>query len=426
MRTTMKAWVVAVAGVAMVATAASGADYQSDMREMRELVMELQDQVQAQQQQIDTQQTVMQDAGLEDERGSSSKLSSFLESTDFSGWVAASYFYNTNNPGSSHAGPAVESPFSNPFHPEHNTFQFDEAWFSMERAATSESPAGFAIDLVYGATAGVNNGSGGGGNVDSNEIWVGQANVSYMTPWGPSVTAGKFYTTIGYEVAGAPSNVNITRGFMYNLAQPISHIGATVSQDLDSGLTYTFGIVNGFSEEQPDTNHGKGFLWQLGWGNDEATALFNGYYAEKSEDFLLVGATFDDHYVLDLVVEWTPADDLLLWADLTHATAEVANGGAEPTISGIALGGRMGVTDRLGLGGRFEYAKVDLDIGGDDESDLWSVTGTSDFALTDNLTWKLEAKWETANDAFDNAYAESGANNEDYAVYLGTQIYYEF
>ena len=103
--------------------------------------------------------------------------------------------------------------------------------------------------------------------------------------------------------------------------------------------------------------------------NDEATALFNGYYAEKSEDFLLVGATFDDHYVLDLVVEWTPADDLLLWADLTHATAEVANGGAEPTISGIALGGRMGVTDRLGLGGRFEYAKVDLDIGGDDESD---------------------------------------------------------
>ena len=226
MRTTIRAWVVALAGVAMIATAASGADYQDDMREMRELVMKLQDQVQSQQQQIDVQQTVMVDAGLEDERGSKSTLSSFLESTDFSGWVATSYFYNTNDPsrnGSASSNPnAAESPFSNPFHPDHNTFQLDEAWFSMERAATSESPAGFAIDLVYGATAGVIS----SGSPTSNDIWVGQANVSYMTPWEQTVTAGKFYTTIGYEAAGAPNNVNITRGFMYNLAQPISHIGA--------------------------------------------------------------------------------------------------------------------------------------------------------------------------------------------------------
>ena len=96
MRTTIKAWVVAVVGVAMVATAASAADYQDDMREMREMVLKLQDQVQAQQHQIDDQQVVMQEAGLEDERGSKSALSSFLESTDFNGWVAASYFYNTN------------------------------------------------------------------------------------------------------------------------------------------------------------------------------------------------------------------------------------------------------------------------------------------------------------------------------------------
>ena len=237
MRTKIRAVVVGLAGVAMVATAASGADFQNDMREMRELVLELQDQVQAQQHQIDDQQIVMKDAGLEDERGSSSMLSSFLESTDFNGWVATSYFYNVNDPSRSNAAdPPSNSPFSNPFHPDHNTFQLDEAWFSMERAATSESPAGFAVDLVYGATAGAVKGSG----TDSNELWVGQANVSYMTPWGPSMTAGKFYTPIGYEVAGAPNNVNITRGFTYNLIQPISHIGATVSQDLDSGFTYTF------------------------------------------------------------------------------------------------------------------------------------------------------------------------------------------
>ena len=58
----------------------------------------------------------------------------------------------------------------------------------MERAATSESPAGFAIDLVYGATAAMHSSrmAASARQATSNELWVGQANVSYMTPWGPT------------------------------------------------------------------------------------------------------------------------------------------------------------------------------------------------------------------------------------------------
>ena len=53
------------------------------------------------------------------------------------------------------------------------------------------------------------------------------------------------------------------------------------------------------------------------------------------------------------------------------------------------------------------------------------MTGTTDYALTDNLTWKLEVKWETANDVFNNVYADGGGLSDE-AVYLGTQLYYEF
>ena len=98
MRFMIKGLVVASAGFALLATPAVAADYQDEMREMRDLVLQLQGQVQTQQEQINVQQDVLQDAGLENERGSASMMASFLSSTDFSGHVATSYIYNTNEP----------------------------------------------------------------------------------------------------------------------------------------------------------------------------------------------------------------------------------------------------------------------------------------------------------------------------------------
>jgi len=420
----MKTWVFAVASVvsvAMVATGASADEYQDEMKEMRELVLQLQDQMTSQQEQIDTQKQVIDEAGLEDERGSGSRLSAFLETTDFSGWVAASYFFNTNNPKKNNPNGAA-SPYSNPFHSDPNAFQLDEAWFVMDRPATEESPAGFHFEITYGATASAlsnsTNSSGGIGNLGGNDLWIPAANVSYMTPFGPTITAGIFGTTIGYEVAGAPSNVNITRGFTYNLFQPFSQIGALVSQDFDNGFTYTIGGVNGVNAEQPDSNRTKGLLWQLGWGNDEATLLFNGYYTPDAE------GSPDDQYILDVVAEFVPADNLLFWANFDYVNNEIS--GDNPWSASVAVGGRVGVTDKAGIGARFEYAHLDDDGLGGGDGDLYSITGTTDYALTDNLTWKLEAKYERATDDLNNVYSKGVGSAVDDAVYVGTQLYYEF
>ena len=169
MRSMIKRLVVTSAGFAMFVTPAAATDYQDEMREVRELVLQLQDQIEAQQEQINDQQGVIREAGLEDERGSASAISSFLESTDFSGWVAASYFYNVNNPKSPNAG--GNGPFSNPFHADHNSFQFDEAWFIMDRAPTEESPAGFHFEILYGATASAIQ-SSSGAHGSGNDLWI--------------------------------------------------------------------------------------------------------------------------------------------------------------------------------------------------------------------------------------------------------------
>lgn len=417
MRSTLSGLVLASAGFAIFVTPAAAADYQDDIREMRELVLQLQDQVTAQQEQINEQQGVMREAGLEDERGSASMMSSFLESTDFSGWVAASYFWNFNDPRNT-GNSADNSTFSNPFHPDHNSFSFDEAWFVIDRAATEESPAGFHVEVVYGQTASsiVSSTAHGSGN----DVWIPSANVSYMTPWGQTVTAGKFATTIGYEVAGAPSNINITRGAVYNLFQPISHVGATVSQDLDGGFTYTIGVTNGFSTEQFDTNQSKSLLWQLGWGNDMATVLFNGIYTDQIE-----GNGTDD-YVLDLVAEMTPMDELTLWLNADYRSTKV--NGQRPEGVGLAAGGRMGFAERYGIGARLEYAFF-KDDGAANAADgeLFTETITFDVALTDNLTWKIEQKYEEAFGGIRGGFPDGGSSNmDDEAVYLGTQLYYEF
>ncbi len=430
MRSIIKGLAMASAGVAMFAMPAAAAETQDDLREMRELVLKLQDQMQAQQKQIDEQQGVIKEAGLEDdERGSGSGLSSFLESTDFSGWVAASYFWNFNNPRKPTAG--GNAAYSNPFHPDHNSFQFDEAWFVIDREATEESPAGFHFEMTYGATATTlsetsNSGrftafGDGTGNQNGNDIWVVSANVSYLTPWGQEITAGKFGTLIGYEVAGAPNNVNITRGFMYNNFQPFSQTGVLVGQDFDNGFTMTVGAVNGLSNQQFDTNMSKGVMWQAGWGNDNATFLFNGMYDADLE------GQGDDLVILDAVVELTPNDDLLLWFNYDYFYVD-DNGGSDFTANGFALGGRQALTDKLGLGGRFEYAHLN-NLNGDDNGDLFSWTSTVDYALTDNLTWKVEYKYEASDDLADAFRKGNGSPTPkfaDDAHYIGTQLYYEF
>ncbi|MFP6608219.1 MAG: outer membrane beta-barrel protein, partial [Myxococcota bacterium] len=266
---------------------------------MRDLVLQLQGQVQTQQEQINVQQDVLQDAGLENERGSASMMSSFLSSTDFSGHVATSYIYNANEPegGDENTGGGI----ANPFHTENNSFQLDEVWMTVDRAATAESGAGFHFEVVYGATA---SNYGGGIGSGSNGLVIPEANISYATPWGATVTAGKIGTTIGVEKANSTQNVNITRGLTYSL-QPRSHTGITVSGDM-GGISYTLGAVNGSGTAQPDTNNKKGFVWGLGMGDDSTSLEFNGIYEKKN------AGSGDSAYLLDLVAAHNVSDSLSL------------------------------------------------------------------------------------------------------------------
>lgn len=415
--------------LALAHAAPASALADEELRQLQQQVRVLQDRIDAQQRRLDRQEARLRASG-DDPRGGASRLSAFLKRTDFSGWVAASYFWNFDRPRKPSAG--GDGPFSNPFHADPNSFQFDEAWFVLDRRASEESPAGFHVELVFGATASafsqLENERGGTGNLNGNDLWVPSANVSYRTPWGPTITAGKFATPLGYEMPGAARNVNVTRGFTWNLFEPVSQTGALVSQRLDSGFRWTLGVVNGFRPQQPNENQSLGALAQVGYANDSLALLLGGFYTDDT------AGDGRDSWLLDGVAELRPTDALLLWLDAAWEGRSLDGG--HPLGVGVSVGTRVAVSNGLGVGARAEYAHFDADgvqsfVDGASrmrllDGDLWSLTGTLDYAFTDELTGKLEAKYEKGENGLGGSYKDGRKGVASDQILLGSQLYYTF
>jgi len=454
----LRALVVGVASATLLVSPAGAEDdaVQEELREMRELVLQLQDQVNSQKEEIDSQKVVIHQAGLDTERSSKSSLSSFLETTDFSGSVAASYFYNVSEPGSGRPGGGGAGTFvggvgdntwggfANPWHPDHNSIQFDELWIAASRTPTEEMPVGFGFDIVYGALAEVNGAGGpGGGGIPGggNAVWIGQAYLEYESPIGVSLTAGKFATHIGYEVPGAAYNYTVTRGFSYQSFQPVSQIGAKLSGDAGP-VSLMVGVTNGLGENQVDFDGGKDLIWSIGLGGDVVSASFNGEFGTDSEFF--GDMTSANALVLDWILELTPSDMIVAWVNLTFAQV-IDSDVIDPWGVALNVGSHVSVTDRLGLTARFEYGRGEDEgmagaatgasvfmPGGGTSTDAISLTGTIDYLLVDGLTAKLEMKWDKILDVsgggsaliFPDIGGSSGLDNNQ--LLLGAQLVYAF
>ena len=217
MRTVGTKLVALVTGLLVASSAYASSDTDKELAEMRALVKELGQKVDAQQEQLQHQGGLLQDAQKvvreqQQEKGALSGVGEFWQAIDVNASVAGSYAYNFRNPdfepGSSGAGAnGGQSGFFYPFHSDHNSFQVDQVWFDIGKETTAESRAGFHTTILYGNTAtflGQGSSAGGRANFDStSDYYVHQAYVSYLAPLGEGVNVqfGKFATLVGTEVA---------------------------------------------------------------------------------------------------------------------------------------------------------------------------------------------------------------------------------
>jgi len=430
-----------------------------EMEEMRNMVLQLQDTVQAQSGQIEQQREVIERSGIEDVTlgdGSASGLSSFLENVDFNGWVSFTYFHNTNDVDNNNviggnsgvAGCCV--PFAGT---DDDSFTFQQLWFQMGKEATAEDRAGFFAEIAFGRDAAILPGGNAGG-FGGNNLYINSAYLEYLVRFGGQdivIKGGKFGTLIGYEVAQANANWNVTRGNVYNLLQPIDHVGMLASTSWDNGLDLTLGVVNDpLPQSQPDFNDGKAFLGHVGYTADRWSVALNGTWGND-----VAGREKQDLGILDLVTTWDPSESLSFWMNADLVLRDDDRFNDDPNAWGVAVAGRYAWTERLGTSVRLEFvdddgheftghggggcsgidvAAVGTPINVEKECQIYSITGTVDFALTEALTLKGEMRYDNADLKglssksvfFDSESAAAPSTASDDQFLIGFEAVYEF
>ena len=467
---------------------------ENELAEMRELVEGLKQRVEAQEEQIGhqaerleaAQEAVRQQratATAEEQSGLTSAVSEFWGGVDVGLSVAGSYAWNFDNPDLSVVGPGIggnngTSGLFYPFHNDHNSFQVDQVWLDIGKESTEESRAGFGFTLLYGNTAaflgqGGNTGAvpigtvlpGGGVDLDgdgvadttggvgstvtantsrrfindsASDYYVHQAFVTYLAPVGEGVEVkfGKFATLIGAEVADATANWNITRGNIYNLFQPIDHVGVLASTSVGP-LNFAAGVVNeiGLGASSPDLNKEKSYLGHIGYSGEMGGVGVTLAYGADGQSVTArnPGDNGSDFGLLDVVATletdgfeaWLNAD--YLWAEGTRASAW-----------GIALAGRVPLTEELSSAIRLEYAE-DKTSGSSGtfpaglfgladpttHSQVWGVTGTLAYALAQNLELKGEVRWDRVESDAPHEFPgnSTGSGSRDQVVALAQVVY---
>lgn len=416
---------------------------------------------------IEEQGHLLEIAGTEPGRGASSGLGCLVCDWTIGGWVSASYFWNIGDPQDNEAGDFVDGGgvgYLNqgingvfyPYHPDHNSFALDQLWFEVEKEISEENRAGFATSIGYGKTAAMIGGPSNRDSVrDDTAIYILEAYVQYMAPLGDGLTfkMGKFGTTIGNEYAQTIYNWNITHGSVFNLLEPLDHIGILASYEFgETGFDAAIGGVNGFFPDDPDINDQKSILWHLGWANDTFSAGVNGIYGSEERGF-----DGDQTGVVNLVLTFDPSERLGFWINSDFNWADDGDAMAW----GVAAAGRFGFTDQTAIALRGEYV-TDIDrflgmcgFGSEfvDPSssqscdsdavsnfvitgvDIYGVTATLSHLLTDHLMIRGEVRWDhISKDNTDNGEFFSDdfdANDEDLGleddqIVVGIEAVYNF
>jgi hypothetical protein len=412
--------------------AVAGEDVESQLAEMQELVKGLQQKVDAQEEQIEHQGQLLEDAQRvvrADEQGSKSGLSAWIDSIEVDGAVIASYNFNVNTPtdngfdgtsltGSGQGQNTGDSGFFMPEHADANSFAVDQVWFGIGKPATEESRGGFRFDLFYGATAcsyGDNGGQDSEDGSNTNCYAFDNAYVEYLAPIADiNVKMGLFVTPVGAEVAKQWQNFNITRGNVYWMMQPFSHVGVLGTVPLGDMAEFGAGIANSAAggDLSPDDNEEKSYIATVKLGDDRANIRTSFLYGSEPTIVTApinngsgngdINVTGDQVGLVDVTAWFNPADNVSLWANYDYLFIEDTGYYA----NGIAVAGRVELIEKLGFSVRGEYVqehaaqnKGSLVIGNNDTTDIWSVTGTTDYALTEHLKVKSEFRWDRANGA---------------------------
>jgi hypothetical protein len=319
-------------------------------------------------------------------------------STTITGFVEGAY---ERMLGSAHIG----TPVATRAYDTSNGFELHLAHLSVKHQLNENVFAVIAFNA--GADANINHNPGYAPGQQQTLFDVPEA-YAVATGQGLTFTAGKFTTYEGIEVYQGPANPTVTRGFLYWLAEPVTHVGAKLhyaTGPLDIGV----GLVNGWDTnnalfETGDNNNKKTFIWRAAVTPSPMffAALSGTYGVEQADDS-------DARLSVDLTGAVVPTD--FLTVNFQGNVGSEKGVGTDPTKTSSWYGFGLQPVVKSGamsLGARFEYFKDKNSsrtlVPGDPS--LINLSIAPGYTIASAFTLRAELRYDHSSVAFLSQAAE--------------------
>lgn len=287
------------------------------------------------------------DAIEENKGGTSDKsyLVKAMSGVNISGFVQASYFYNTDHPKDGMSDAYLWNTKDNSF--SLNKFKLTIA---SKPVATDKWDAGFKASLMFGEDAPQLNTAGN--NSSFNDVREAYVELNAPIGTGLNIKAGELISLLNYESGdGGAANINFSQGNQWWFTGNGPSAGVQATYNFTEMVGLTARLDNGLFQGPVDNNEGKAF-----------SASLNIKPTKK------------------------------LWVNV-YGFAESATGDSET--QGFGTIGGFQVTEKFGTGFEFDYFNFDNPGG---SSDLWSIGGWSWYDFTSTLGLAFRADYISSPD----------------------------
>ncbi len=263
---------------------------------------------------------------------------------------------------------------------------------ALEKKPTTDSRAGFRVDLDYGPSAAlVNAFEPGGGTYEH----VQQAYVSFLAPAGKGlqIDFGKFVTWSGQELIETKDNWNYSRGLLFSLAIPYYHTGVRAAYAVNDKVSLTGFLVNGWNNSQ-DNNTGKTVGGQIIFKPNAKLAIIENYTAGPEQ----TDNNDDWRHLSDTIVTYAVSPKVSVAANYDYAQDKVL--GETVKWQGIAGFLRYQANDWFALSPRFEYYDDRDGFSTGTAQKLKEATVTAEFKHKDGIIMRLEYRGDFSDESY--------------------------
>jgi putative OmpL-like beta-barrel porin-2 len=311
---------------------------------------------------------------------------------DVSGYVDIYYAYNTNRPltGASFIPGAGTSA------KRANEFSLNLAALDVAMNPTAGQPVALRLVLNYGTGTEVLHQSEPAGMGIGSDVWkfVQQAYVGYLFGW-LMVEAGIFPSHVGFETFPSKENWTYTRAWMSDFS-PYYEAGVRAVATLPIGFTAGFFLLNGW-QIIGENNDWKTLGTHVGWARGKWNLSWNTIAGPESPQPMPLRENAAEWRLFsDFIVEWDVLSRLQLvatwdigWQERPMASTAVFHGGA--------LYIRTAILPSLFfvVRGEYYYDQAGIFTLVPNQT-LAGVTGTFDIHVADQLSVKVEARYDHA------------------------------